>query len=86
MHCSCCDRLLNDFEATRRNANTFAFIDLCNGCFKDVKGVIPVIERKDLVKEEDYDNFDDEPSEDSTNMDSEDSIDLEDYFRDSENF
>jgi hypothetical protein len=56
MHCRACDTLLSDFESTRRNANTFEFVDLCNSCFKEVKHIIPVIERKDLITEEDIDD------------------------------
>lgn len=54
MHCKCCDAMLTDFEATRRNANTFEFVDLCNECFSEVKHIVPVIERKDLMKPEDF--------------------------------
>lgn len=56
MHCRACDTLLSDFESTRRNANTFEFVDLCNSCFKEVKHIIPVIERKDLITSEDIDD------------------------------
>lgn len=56
MHCRACDTLLSDFESTRRNANTFEFVDLCNSCFKEVKNIIPVIERKDLITSEDIDD------------------------------
>lgn len=56
MHCRACDTLLSDFESTRRNANTFEFVDLCNSCFKEVKHIIPVIERKDLVTSVDIDD------------------------------
>jgi len=55
MHCRCCDTMLTDFEATRKNANTFEFVDLCNSCFNDVKHIIPVIERKDLMTIDDTD-------------------------------
>ena len=58
MHCSCCDRLLTEFEATRRNANTFQFIDLCKVCFEDVKPFVPTIDRKDLITEADLDEID----------------------------
>jgi hypothetical protein len=60
MHCSCCDRLLTEFESTRRNANTFQFIDLCKVCFEDVKPYVPTIDRKDLISEADLDVDDDE--------------------------
>jgi hypothetical protein len=55
MHCSCCDRLLTEFESTRRNANTFQFIDLCKVCFEDVKPFVPTIDRIDLMSEQDLD-------------------------------
>lgn len=55
MHCVACDRLLSEFEATRKNALTMEYIDLCKVCFEDVKGLFPVIERKDLVTESDLD-------------------------------
>jgi hypothetical protein len=55
MHCIACDRLLSEFEATRKNAMTMDYIDLCKVCFEDVKGLFPVIERKDLVTESDLD-------------------------------
>jgi hypothetical protein len=60
MHCNCCDRLLTEFEATRRNANTFQFIDLCKVCFEDVKPFVPTIDRKDLISEADLDVIDDD--------------------------
>jgi hypothetical protein len=60
MHCSCCDRLLTEFESTRRNANTFQFIDLCKVCFEDVKPFVPTIDRTDLMTEQD---LDEEPPE-----------------------
>jgi hypothetical protein len=66
MHCSCCDRLLTEFESTRRNANTFQFIDLCKICFEDVKPYVPTIDRKDLISEADLDVDDDEDNLDST--------------------
>ena len=34
---------------------TMDYIDLCKVCFEDVKGLFPVIERKDLVTESDLD-------------------------------
>lgn len=65
MHCSCCDRLLTEFESTRRNANTFQFIDLCKVCFEDVKPFVPTIDRKDLISEADLDEIeDDDPDTD----------------------
>lgn len=56
MHCRACDQLLTAFESTRRNANTFEFMDLCKTCYNEVKHIVPVIERKDLATSEDFDD------------------------------
>lgn len=60
MHCSCCDRLLTDYEATRKDAHTFKFIDLCKNCFEDIKPFVSVIDRKDLICEQDLDVVEDD--------------------------
>jgi hypothetical protein len=78
MHCSCCDRLLTEFESTRRNANTFQFIDLCKVCFEDVKPFVPTIDRADLITEADLD----EEPEDEYNLDTGDSTGLQDIIID----
>jgi len=74
MHCNCCDRLLTEFESTRRNANTFQFIDLCKVCFEDVKPFVPTIDRTDLITEAD---LDEEPDE-TDNLDTQVSLEAED--------
>ena len=79
MHCSCCDRLLSEFEATRRNAITKDFVDLCKVCFEDVKGLFPVIERKDLVTESDLDPCEQDLDVESREMDTGDCRDYIDY-------
>lgn len=55
MKCVCCDKTLNDYEATRRHALTNQFLDLCNRCMKDMPN-IPTKDRPDLVKEADFDD------------------------------
>ena len=77
MHCTACDRLLTEYESTRRNANTFQFIDLCKVCFEDVKPFMPTIDRADLITEAD---LDEEPEDD--NLDSGDSTGLQDIIID----
>jgi len=79
-HCVCCDRLLSDYEATRKNAMTMDYIDLCKVCFEDVKGLFPVIERKDLVTESDLDPCEQDIDVlDSREMDTGDCRDYIDY-------
>lgn len=69
MHCRACNAFLTDFESTRRNANTHEFVDLCNDCFKEVKHIIPVIERKDLMTSMDInDDLDTEGSIEDYNV------------------
>jgi hypothetical protein len=83
MHCSCCDRLLTEFESTRRNANTFQFIDLCKVCFEDVKPFVPTIDRADLITEADLDEEPDENDNLSTGDSLEDIETLYSYVVDS---
>lgn len=63
MHCVNCDRLLTDFEATRKHAITFKFLDLCKVCFEDVKTIIPTIDRRELMTEQDFDTDPDDDLE-----------------------
>jgi len=79
MHCIACDRLLSEFEATRKNAMTMDYIDLCKVCFEDVKGLFPVIERKDLLTQSDLDLEGDDDVLDSREMDTGDCRDYIDY-------
>lgn len=54
MRCLACDRALTDYEATRRDAITNEFIDLCNHCFASISEDLHTIEREDLAHDEDY--------------------------------
>lgn len=83
MHCVACNQLLTDFESTRKNAITKDYVDLCKRCFEDVKGLFPVIERKDLITESDLD-----PCEQDVdiNLDSGDCRDYIDYIVSNDNY
>ena len=37
MRCRCCDTLLNNYEATRKDKETGAFIDECARCYSASK-------------------------------------------------
>lgn len=50
MRCTCCNRILNPYESTRRHAVTREFLDICNKCFTRLG--IPSTEREDLRPEE----------------------------------
>lgn len=50
MRCVCCNRLLNDYEATQRLVSTGDFADMCGKCLDGLD--IPVVGRKDLKPDE----------------------------------
>ena len=58
MKCLCCDRILTDYESTRKHAVTGSFIDLCQPCFKTVQADshLPTKDRKDLISSDDIDD------------------------------
>lgn len=65
MKCLSCDVILDDFEATRKYADSKAFVDLCNKCFGTIEPKILVLEREDLRHVEDNTLEDYEPRESS---------------------
>jgi hypothetical protein len=57
MRCYCCNRILNDFEATRKSSQTGEYLDTCNTCLDGLG--IETDERPDLnpfdeVPDDDY--------------------------------
>ena len=34
MRCYCCNRVLSDYESTRKSATTGNYLDMCNKCVK----------------------------------------------------
>lgn len=50
MRCVACDKLLSDFEATRKSATTLEYLDLCSSCISYVD--ILTLDREDLQTEE----------------------------------
>lgn len=48
MRCLACNKVLNDFEATRKSVTTGQYVDLCNHCYHDVEYDITSLEREDL--------------------------------------
>ena len=64
MRCVACNKVLSDFESTRKSVNTGEYLDLCNHCFHTIQGDAPSTEREDLRDEEIiYDDDDDEHEE-----------------------
>jgi len=57
MRCLICDKLLSDFEATRKNVTTGEYIDICYTCSKHAN--IYSIDNYDLMDAEDEANIND---------------------------
>lgn len=51
MRCQACDTNLSDYESTRKDLQG-RYLDLCNSCFGTVKREVLVVEREDLLSEE----------------------------------
>ena len=63
MRCLSCNKILSDFEATRKSANTGEYLDLCNSCFSDIQYDVDAVVREDLREDEQVsedDDYDDE--------------------------
>lgn len=52
MRCTCCDRLLNDFESTRKSKTTGEYLDTCNKCYKTIEDYVPSTSSNDFEPEE----------------------------------
>ena len=65
MRCQCCDRLLNDFESTRKSKTTGDYLDMCNSCIASVADQLETLDRADLPEgdvpdeEIEFDSWDD---------------------------
>ncbi len=52
MRCLSCQKPLSDFESTRKYAESKKYVDLCNHCFSFVAPQLNVVERPDLMHDE----------------------------------
>lgn len=48
MRCIACNRVLTDYEATRKAVVTGEYLDMCNHCFSTIEDDVMVEERDDL--------------------------------------
>jgi hypothetical protein len=48
MRCYCCDKILSDFESTRKSVITGDYLDMCNKCYSTIKDELHAEERYDL--------------------------------------
>jgi hypothetical protein len=56
MHCKVCNSELSDFEATRKDANSYLHLDMCNACISGAG--ISTLDRMDLATADDLQYFD----------------------------
>jgi hypothetical protein len=66
MRCLSCNKILSDFESTRKSANTGEYLDLCNSCFSDIQYDVDAIVREDLREDEQVSEDDDYDDEEET--------------------
>ena len=50
MRCYCCDKILSDFESTRKSVVSGDYLGMCNKCYATISD--------DLISEERYDLYD----------------------------
>ena len=57
MHCKACDKLLTNYESTRKSKTTGEYLDLCSHCLSSVMEVVPITfsYKSDVVEEESKD-------------------------------
>ena len=59
MRCLSCNKILSDFESTRKSALTGEYLDMCNHCFSEIAYDVDTIVREDLREDETIDEDDD---------------------------
>lgn len=52
MRCYCCNKMLSDFEATRKSVKTNEYLDMCNKCYNTISEDLLTYERGDLYDEQ----------------------------------
>lgn len=52
MRCNCCNKILSDYESTRKFKNSGDYVDMCNECFRHIEEDVQVVERDDLDLDE----------------------------------
>jgi len=55
MKCCCCDKILNNFESTRKSKTTGDYLDMCNRCYSTIKDDVKTVDREDVSEDDDVD-------------------------------
>ena len=48
MRCLACNKVLSDFEATRRSLISGDFMDICNACYTNIEDDVPALSKEEL--------------------------------------
>ena len=48
MRCLACNKVLSDFESTRRSLISGEFMDLCNACYTNIEDDVPALSKEEL--------------------------------------
>jgi len=48
MRCLACNKVLSDFEATRRSLISGDFMDVCNTCYTNIEDDVPALSKEEL--------------------------------------
>ena len=48
MRCLACNKVLSEFESTRRSLMSGDFMDLCNKCYSNIEEDAPALSREEL--------------------------------------
>ena len=60
MRCQACNKILTEFEMTRKSATYEDFLDLCNECYNTIRSDVKSIDRPDLMAIDDIVDFDED--------------------------
>ena len=60
MRCQACNKLLSEFESTRKSVTYEDYLDLCNECYPHIRVDVKAIERQDLMSIDDEVDSDDD--------------------------
>ncbi len=52
MKCCCCDKLLNNFESTRKSRATGEYLDMCNKCYSTIDDTVKTINKESFEEDD----------------------------------
>ena len=59
MRCVCCNKMLTDFESSRKSVTSGEYLDMCTDCYKHIKEDVYTIENNELLHIQDVIDIED---------------------------